>query len=69
MIPLPHALEQAKKKAIRRLTLFELERNKIAQELEKAKTKAAGIVDGTAGVQPANVYPVHVTVGTASAVP
>ena len=37
VIPLPHAFDQAKKKAIRRLTLFELERSKVAQELEKAR--------------------------------
>lgn len=36
VMPLPHAFDQAKKKAIRKLTLFELERSMIAQEFEKA---------------------------------
>ena len=35
-IPLPHAFDQAKKKAIRKLTLFELERMAITKEFEKA---------------------------------
>ncbi len=35
-IPLPHAFDQAKKKAIRKLTLFELERAAITREFEKA---------------------------------
>ncbi len=35
VIPLPHAFDQAKKKAIRKLTLFEIERRKISQEFEK----------------------------------
>lgn len=37
VITLPHAFDQAKKKAIRKLALFEVERMAIAQELEKAK--------------------------------
>lgn len=36
VMPLPHAFDQAKKKAIRKLTLFELERSMIVQEFEKA---------------------------------
>ena len=36
VMPLPHAFDQAKKKAIRKLTLFELERAAIVQEFEKA---------------------------------
>ncbi|MBQ3265688.1 MAG: nucleotidyltransferase family protein [Ruminococcus sp.] len=36
VMPLPHAFDQAKKKAIRKLTLFELERAAITQEFEKA---------------------------------
>ena len=36
IMPLPHAFDQAKKKAIRKLTLFELERSMIVQEFEKA---------------------------------
>ena len=35
-IPLPHDFDQAKKKAIRKLTLFEVEREAICSELEKA---------------------------------
>ena len=35
-IPLPYAFNQAQKKAIRKLTLFEIERAAITQELEKA---------------------------------
>lgn len=35
-ITLPHAFDQAKKKAIRKLTLFEIERAAITRELEKA---------------------------------
>lgn len=35
-IPLPHAFDQAKKKAIRKLTLFELERMAITREFEQA---------------------------------
>ena len=37
VITLPRAFDQAKKKAIRKLALFEVERMAIAQELEKAK--------------------------------
>ena len=36
VMPLPYAFDQAKKKAIRKLTLFELERSMIVQEFEKA---------------------------------
>lgn len=35
-IPLPHAFDQAKKKAIRKLALFEVERAAVTRELEKA---------------------------------
>ena len=35
-MPLPHAFDQAKKKAIRKLTLFELERAAVTKEFEKA---------------------------------
>ncbi len=35
-MPLPHAYDQAKKKAIRKLALFELERSAITREFEKA---------------------------------
>ena len=37
VMPLPHAFDQAKKKAIRKLTLFEVERLTIAQAFEKAR--------------------------------
>lgn len=36
VMPLPHVYDQAKKKAIRKLTLFELERSAVTQEFEKA---------------------------------
>ena len=36
VIPLPHAFEQVQKKAIRKLALFEIERNVITKEFEKA---------------------------------
>ena len=35
VMPLPHAFDQAKKKAIRKLSLFDLERTAITQEFEK----------------------------------
>ena len=37
VVTLPHAFDQAKKKAIRKLALFEIERMAIARELEKSK--------------------------------
>ena len=37
VMPLPHAFDQAKKKAIRKLTLFEIEYAAVCAELEKAK--------------------------------
>ncbi len=36
-IPLPHAFDQSKKKAIRKIALFDIERAKITRELEKAE--------------------------------
>ncbi|MED9970561.1 MAG: nucleotidyltransferase family protein [Ruminococcus sp.] len=36
-IPLPHAFDQAKKKAVRKLTLFEVERASVTREFEKAE--------------------------------